>query len=231
MFPELKQCQICNFSTFLTFTNNKDQQFCALCNKEVIKFKLDECENPDTEIFYCYCETCNFLFRFNTANIHHQLNYSGIIYFAEFINKYTIKGNPEINSMPTFSNMDKCMYLIAEKIIKFNWISFLNNNDECCVCFEHTVSSTECAHKLCVSCYENIGNKCPICRKEQIFCKKIINTNHKQSHSSRYPIDNDLGEQNDSDDDTVYEEVYTDEIEERERNTYSRFSQYNDTDY
>lgn len=52
--------------------------------------------------------------------------------------------------------------------------AFKNNLDdqECCVCFEPTTSTTSCHHPICVKCFHNTRKqnvddifKCPLCRK------------------------------------------------------------------
>jgi len=42
--------------------------------------------------------------------------------------------------------------------------------DECCVCYDKTITKTSCEHYLCVECWINIKNtnECPICRYNQI---------------------------------------------------------------
>ena len=38
--------------------------------------------------------------------------------------------------------------------------------DTCCVCWEKTFHRTRCNHHVCISCIDNIGLKCPMCRQE-----------------------------------------------------------------
>lgn len=45
--------------------------------------------------------------------------------------------------------------------------SDLNDNLECCVCYEKTRSITPCCHRLCLVCRQNLqNNKCPLCRED-----------------------------------------------------------------
>lgn len=49
-----------------------------------------------------------------------------------------------------------------------------SNAEECCVCYEKTLTETNCSHRLCIECWSNIKKKkCPICR--EFLCAKYEN--------------------------------------------------------
>ena len=73
---------------------------------------------------------------------------------------------------------------------------------ECSVCLEKTVSSTTCNHKLCKKCFTKLVTKvCPICR-ENIDTRPQININqitpmgfeHNNNNIVIYRTDEDDGE-------------------------------------
>lgn len=71
-------------------------------------------------------------------------------------------------------NYDKSFpYHIQEELVEM--YKKLKTKIECPICFEElnreTLHITNCGHKLCKSCLENIDDKCPICRKK-IYKKK-----------------------------------------------------------
>ena len=45
-------------------------------------------------------------------------------------------------------------------------IRLFNNEENCCVCIEQTITKTICKHALCQACYSSLVTKtCPICRE------------------------------------------------------------------
>lgn len=45
-------------------------------------------------------------------------------------------------------------------------LSQSSKEDTCCVCWENTFHQTRCNHHVCITCMDNIGLKCPMCRQE-----------------------------------------------------------------
>jgi antitoxin component YwqK of YwqJK toxin-antitoxin module len=61
-----------------------------------------------------------------------------------------------------FSPIKKTEYCKHGDIILFQY----SLEDTCCVCWEKTFHRTRCAHHICLTCIDNIGLKCPMCRQE-----------------------------------------------------------------
>lgn len=57
--------------------------------------------------------------------------------------------------------------------------------DKCCVCYDSTITQTDCGHKLCIQCWPNLKTeKCPICRKSNIFLINPLEDNCSDSDDS-----------------------------------------------
>ena len=167
----LKNCQVCNYKTYLTFIQN-DKISCNLCCSDENTTCIDDkLKSIDPNYHYIYCKSCFFLFRFNKDDLHHDLNIYGKIYFIEIIDKYKLFGK-EYNCIPTMSDLDKLVESINMNWIEFHWIS-QKIKDECCICFNETTNTTECNHIVCSDCVNKI-DKCPMCRKEKTYKIKNI---------------------------------------------------------
>jgi hypothetical protein len=161
----MKHCQVCNYETYLTFVD-KDKESCYECCSDVETMCLNDLINDKDDYKYIFCKKCCILFRYNPADIHHNLEEYGKFYYIEVIDRYYIF-TTGFNGCPCFLETDKLIEFINKKFISFNWIS-QKTKEECCVCFCETTHTTQCNHILCVDCNKKI-DICPLCRKEQRY--------------------------------------------------------------
>lgn len=195
-----KKCQFCSFVTALIY-KNKDNYTCPVCTNETTN--ITEMIKIEDENFYHFCNKCKILFRHNEENVHHLLDNYGKIYYADLIKKYTID-NQIFDQMPTFMAYDKCVYLINNDLITFEWENLLKH-DDCCTCYEPTTTFTECNHPLCKNCRANIKDtKCPICREKQQYKQVDYNDNNNNNNVDNVTFeaviyDNDANSNNNDD--------------------------------
>lgn len=74
-----------------------------------------------------------------------------------------------INNTLTNSKFNKLSGIIE---CVTNSDAYVNNDNygECCICYEPTITRTNCSHNVCVDCWSKIGkkNECPYCRTKKI---------------------------------------------------------------
>jgi len=64
--------------------------------------------------------------------------------------------------------LDKVFGKLITKVDHEDFDDFINS-DECCVCYEKTVTFTSCEHHLCIQCWDEMLQKhlkeCPLCKR------------------------------------------------------------------
>ncbi len=94
-----------------------------------------------------------------------QLSPDVVLYALQYIRNNTIKLNM----------YDGCFYDTNKSQSLWNaGISFFGtafqDNDDCCICLEKTMTKTNCEHFLCVRCWAKLKKaRCPMCRQPKIY--------------------------------------------------------------
>lgn len=102
------------------------------------------------------------IFDFNINNKDILINYIYNILFYVYIFINDFRYNPLFNYFHHYKDIEHM------KTIRLRHIRLFGDNDiECCVCADETISKTVCNHYLCKKCYVKLNTKiCPICRRQ-----------------------------------------------------------------
>lgn len=92
----------------------------------------------------------------------------------------------------TFSIADGYFHLNTEKLPGTEYKEIMNalwsmdEDLECSVCLEKTITETPCGHRLCIPCWSIINEtkpRCPICREKIDFCDVDYDESESDSES------------------------------------------------
>lgn len=118
-------------------------------------------------------------------NIKNHFDSCGTSIFFHQIEKNDIKEIVEealsILNWVTFSVADGRFYRLGEKLLGTEYKHLMNElwgldeEIQCCVCNEKTITETPCGHKLCIPCWSIINEtkpRCPMCRVKIDYFEK-----------------------------------------------------------
>ena len=121
-----------------------------------VSLKNNDPINPNFEILQHI-----YFINVNYANKVEFTNYIFNILFYAYIICSQFKFNPLLMYLYHKDDLDTLIEIRKRNIRLFN------NDENCCVCNEQTITKTICKHTICQACFSSlIEKRCPLCRTD-----------------------------------------------------------------
>lgn len=139
---------------------------------EVIIHSIGESQN-NHEVMYYIIRSTKILREFHDE-FQHYILYSSVSFDDKKVLDITLlqKLLDDLHDKIKLMKMDKIFGKLRAENCEEDFDEYIGG-EECCVCYHETLTLTDCKHRVCISCWNEMFNnnlyKCPICKRNHIM--------------------------------------------------------------